>query len=107
MIALRKRFKVFGRGTLEFLQTPNRKVIAFVRRYQDELVLCVANLSSTVQPAELNLSAFAGMTPVEMLGLTDFPKIGAQPYFLTLPPYYFYWFSLQTAPAVMAPGVSG
>ena len=76
MIALRKQFKVFGRGTLEFLGAPNRKVLAYVRRYEDELVLCVANLSRTVQPAELDLSAFAGMTPVEMLGLTEFPKIG-------------------------------
>src|SRR4029453_7765331 len=53
---------------------------------------------STVQPVELALSAFAGLTPVEMLGLTDFPKIGTQPYFLTLPPYYFYWFNLHAAP---------
>ena len=70
-----------------------------MRRYHDELVLCVANLSRAVQPVELDLSAFAGMTPVEMTGLTEFPKIGAQPYFLTLPPYYFYWFRLQLAPA--------
>jgi maltose alpha-D-glucosyltransferase/alpha-amylase len=99
MIALRKQFKVFGRGTLEFLGAPNRKILAYVRRHEDEIVLCVANVSSAVQPAELDLSAFAGMTPVEMLGLTDFPKIGAQPYFLTLPPYYFYWFRLQLAAA--------
>ena len=85
MIALRKQFKVFGRGTLEFLHPPNRKVLAYVRRHEDELVLCVANLSRTVQPVELDLSAFTGMTPVEMLGLTEFPRIGELPYFLTLP----------------------
>ena len=102
MIALRKQFKVFGRGTLEFLGAPNRRILAYVRRYEDELVLCVANLSRTVQPAELDLSAFAGMTPVEMLGLTEFPKIGQLPYFLTLPPYYFYWFRLQLSPAPVA-----
>jgi maltose alpha-D-glucosyltransferase/alpha-amylase len=102
MIALRKQFKVFGRGTLEFLRAPNRKILAYVRRYEDELVLCVTNLSRTVQPVELDLSAFAGMIPVEMLGLTEFPKIGQQPYFLTVPPYYFYWFRLQIAPAPVA-----
>jgi maltose alpha-D-glucosyltransferase/alpha-amylase len=102
MIALRKQFKVFGRGTLEFLRPPNRRILAYVRRYEDELVLCVTNLSRTVQPVELDLSAFAGMTPIEMLGLTEFPKIGQQPYFLTLPPYYFYWFTLQLAPAPVA-----
>jgi maltose alpha-D-glucosyltransferase/alpha-amylase len=99
MIALRKQFKVFGRGTLEFLPASNRKILAYVRRYEDELVVCVANLSRAVQPVELDLSAYAGMTPLEMLGLTEFPKIGQLPYFLSLPPYYFYWFRLQLAPA--------
>src|SRR5258708_2624192 len=99
MIALRKQFKVFGRGTLEFLPAANRKILAYVRRHGDELVLCIATLSRAVQPVELNLSAYAGMTPLEMLGLTEFPKIGQLPYFLTLPPYYFYWFRLQLAPA--------
>jgi maltose alpha-D-glucosyltransferase/alpha-amylase len=48
-----------------------------------------------VQPAELDLSAFAGLTPVEMLGYTEFPTIGETPYFLSLGPYDFYWFELQ------------
>ena len=102
MIALRQQSQVFGRGTVAFLPTENRKVLAYVRRHEDELVLCVANLSRTVQPVELDLSKFAGMTPVEMLGLTEFPKISGQPYFLTLPPYYFYWFRLQLAPTPIA-----
>src|SRR5260370_16735138 len=103
MIALRKQFKVFGRGTLAFLSASNRKILAYVRRYEDELVLCIANLSRTVQPVELDLSAYAGMTPTEMLGLTEFPKIGQLPYFLTLPPYYFYWFRLQLPPPPLTP----
>jgi len=102
LIALRKQFKVFGRGTFEFLPAANRKILAYVRRYQDELVLCVANLSRTVQPVELDLSAFKGMTPVEMLGLTEFPRIGDLPYFLTLPGYMFYWFRLQPTPLPIA-----
>jgi maltose alpha-D-glucosyltransferase/alpha-amylase len=97
MIRLRKMFKVFGRGTLEFLQPSNRKVLAYVRRYRDDVILCVANLARTVQPAELDLSAFAGSVPVEMLGYTEFPRIGTLPYFLTLGPHGFYWFELQHA----------
>jgi maltose alpha-D-glucosyltransferase/alpha-amylase len=58
-------------------------------------MLCVANLSRSVQPVELDLSPFAGFTPVEMLGYTHFPVVGQQPYFLTLGPYGFYWFELQ------------
>src|SRR5689334_1840107 len=99
LIGVRKQFKVFGRGSLEFLHVHNRKVIAYVRRLDDDLMLCVANLARNVQPAELDLSAFKGLTPVEMVGLTEFPKIGDLPYFLTLAPYYFYWFRLQQAPS--------
>jgi maltose alpha-D-glucosyltransferase/alpha-amylase len=98
MIALRKLFRVFGRGTLEFLEPENRKVLAYIRRYQEEQVLCVANLSRFGQPVELDLSAIAGMTPVEMLGFTEFPTIGKAPYRLTLGPYGFFWFELQGAP---------
>jgi maltose alpha-D-glucosyltransferase/alpha-amylase len=95
LIALRKRFKAFGRGSLEFLHPENHKVLAFVRRYQDECVLILANLSRFVQGVELNLSEFKGMVPVEIFGRTDFPRIGDAPYFLTLGPHAFYWFALE------------
>ncbi len=96
MIRLRRLFRVFGRGTIEFLQPANRAVLAYVRRYQnDDAVLCVANLARNVQPVHLDLSAFAGLVPVEILGYTEFPVIGVEPYFLTLGPYGFYWFELQ------------
>ena len=95
MIALRKQHQVFGRGTMEFIRTSNRKVLTYVRRFQDEVVLCVANLSRTVQPVEIPLAPFAGLTPVEVIGKTEFPRVTDQPYFLTLAPYGFYWFQLQ------------
>ena len=95
MIRLRGLFKVFGRGTIAFLQPANRKVLAYVRQLGDDVILCVANLSRTAQPASARPDAFAGLTPVEMLGYTEFPAIGAAPYFLTLGPYGFYWFELQ------------
>jgi maltose alpha-D-glucosyltransferase / alpha-amylase len=97
MIRLRKQFKVFGRGSIEFLSPANRKVLAYVRRYREDIILCVANLARSVQPAELDVSAFAGLIPVEMLGYTEFPVIGTAPYFLTLGPSGFYWFELQRA----------
>ena len=95
MIALRKQHQTFGRGTIDFLFPRNRKVLAYVRRYGDEIILAVVNLARTVQPAELDLSEFNGYVPLEMLGQTEFPKIGDLPYFLTLGPYSFYWFALQ------------
>ena len=106
MIGLRKETTVFGRGSIEFLPARNRKILAYVRRHGDDIVLCVANLARSVQPVELDLSRFKGMTPVEMVGLTEFPKIGELPYFLTLSPYAFYWFKVQQTPAALTARVA-
>ena len=97
IIALRRQHQVFGRGSIEFIPTDNRKVLTYIRRHEQTVVLCVANLSRTVQPVTVPLHAFAGLIPVEMLGQVQFPRIGDQPYFLTLAPYGFYWFQLQEA----------
>ncbi|MDQ3068880.1 MAG: maltose alpha-D-glucosyltransferase, partial [Acidobacteriota bacterium] len=102
MIALRKQHQVFSRGTIEFLPAENRKVLAYIRRLGDAVVLCVANLARTVQPVELNLAAYDGWTPVEMLGQTVFPRIGELPYFLTLHGHGYYWFTLERQPAAIA-----
>jgi maltose alpha-D-glucosyltransferase / alpha-amylase len=98
MIALRKLFRVFGRGTLEFLNPSNRKVLAYLRRYEEQQVLCVANLSRFAQPVDLELPDLENATPVEMLGYVDFPPIGKQPYRLTLSPYAFLWLELHSEP---------
>ncbi len=98
MIALRKLFQVFGRGTQEFLKPENRRILAYIREYDSERVVCVANLSRFAQPVTLDLSRFAGMVPVEMLGYVQFPKITNEPYPLTLGPYAFLWLELQPAP---------
>jgi maltose alpha-D-glucosyltransferase/alpha-amylase len=95
MIALRKLFSVFGRGSFEMLLPGNRKVLAYIRRHEDDRVLCVANLSRFAQPVTLDLSAMEGMTPVEMLGYVEFPPVGREPYQLTLAPYGFLWFELH------------
>ena len=95
LIALRKRYLAFGRGTIEFLQPENRKVLCFIRSYEDETILVVANLSRFTQAVELDLSAYRGFSPVEMFGRTEFPQIGDLPYFVTLGPHSFYWFSLE------------
>jgi maltose alpha-D-glucosyltransferase/alpha-amylase len=95
LIGLRKLFPAFAVGGLEFIDAANHKVLAYVRRDSQDTILCVANLSRSVQPVELDLGAWAGAVPIEMLGYTELPAIGAQPYFLTLGPYGFYWFELQ------------
>ena len=95
MIHLRKRHPVFGRGTLTFVKPENRKVFAFIRTYLDETVLCVFNLSQFAQPVELDLKAYQGCIPIEMLGGTEFPSIGEGLYQLALAPRGFYWFLLR------------
>ena len=96
MLAVRKTSQAFGRGTRRFLKPGNRKILAYLREYGDDTILCVANLSRSAQPVELNLSAYKGRVPVEMLGRTTFPPVGELPYFLTISAYGFYWFNLTT-----------
>jgi maltose alpha-D-glucosyltransferase/alpha-amylase len=95
LIAQRKRFRAFGRGTMEFVHTENRKILAFIRRYEEETILVVANLSRYVQCFDLDLAQYRGMVPVELSGSTRFPEIGERPYLLNLGPFAFYWFALE------------
>src|SRR6202035_3917625 len=96
LIEQRKQFKAFGRGTLEFLRPSNRKVLAFYRRFQEETILVVANLSRFPQHVELDLSAAKGQTPVEVFGRAEFPPVNDQPYLLTLGSLGFLWLSLES-----------
>jgi maltose alpha-D-glucosyltransferase/alpha-amylase len=108
MIALRKLFQVFGRGSLIFLNPTNRKILAYLRDLDvgdgtHETVLCVANLSRFAQPVSLDLAAYAGSEPMELIGYVPFPTITAEPYALSLGPYSFLWLELQPASAKPEP----
>ncbi len=95
VMGMRKRFKAFGRGDIEFLSTENPKVLSFIRQYQDEHVLVVVNLSRLAQVVDLDLSRFSGYSPEEVFSKNKFPTIKEIPYILTLGPYDYYWFLLQ------------
>ena len=95
LIAVRKSTLAFGRGIMTFIRPANRSVLAYIRQYGDEVILCVANLSRSAQATELDLSAWKERVPLEMLGRTKFPAIGELPYMITLAPYGFYWFQLK------------
>ncbi|HEX4509702.1 MAG TPA: putative maltokinase, partial [Burkholderiaceae bacterium] len=96
LLAVRKTSQAFGRGSLRMLKPGNRKVFAYLREFNDDVLLCVANLARTAQPVELDLSEFKGRVPVELLGRTAFPPVGELPYLLTIAAYGFYWFRLTT-----------
>ena len=97
LIAVRKTHRCFGRGSLTFYTPSNHHVLAYLREYEDEVVLCVANLAGSIQPVALDLSAWKGRVPIELDGRTPFPPIGESAYGLTLPAYGFYWFRLVEA----------
>jgi maltose alpha-D-glucosyltransferase/alpha-amylase len=93
-IAVRKEHPVFGFGTYQAIETSNPRIFAHLREWEDDLVLCVHNMSKSAQAVELDLSAYQGRYPVEMFGRSRFPRIGELPYLLTLAPRGFYWFQL-------------
>ena len=94
ILGVRRQYPAFGRGSLEFLDPANKRVLAYLRKHEGVTILCVANLSRFAQYVELDLRAYAGMVPVEMIGHVRFPPIGELPYLLTFAPHGFYWFSL-------------
>ncbi len=98
VVAMRKNFKAFSRGSLEFLYPDNAKVLAFLRRWENETIVVVANLSRFAQSVELDLSRFAGCVPMEVFSRNLFRPIRKSRYVITLGPHAYYWFALQ-APA--------
>jgi maltose alpha-D-glucosyltransferase / alpha-amylase len=95
LIQVRNMFRVFSRGTMQFLNPSNHRVLAYTRQFGDDIVLVVNNLSSTAQAVELDVQRYKGYVPIEMFGRSLFPRFGNLPYLLTLGPYQFYWFQLR------------
>ncbi|MDP4174902.1 MAG: maltose alpha-D-glucosyltransferase [Bacteroidota bacterium] len=94
-ITVRKSYKAFGRGILEFIMPKNPKVLAFLRKYEEEIILVVVNLSRFSQVAELDMSKYSGYTPVEAFSMNLFPVFKDSSYMLTMNPYDYYWFVLK------------
>jgi maltose alpha-D-glucosyltransferase / alpha-amylase len=95
LIHVRNSFRVFSRGTIEFLSPPNHRVLAYIRQFGGEIVLVVNNLSGSAQAVELDVQRYKGYVPIEMFGRNLFPRFSSMPYLLTLGPYQFYWFQLR------------
>jgi maltose alpha-D-glucosyltransferase/alpha-amylase len=100
LIAKRKEHRLFGRGSIEFVHSDNPRVLAFVREYEGEAVLVVANLSRYVQCTRLQLERHRATVPVELFGRMSFPEVADSPYFMSLGPYEFYWLALERAQPV-------
>ena len=94
MITVRKQHAAFGRGSMTLIYPRNRKILAYLREHEGDVILCVANLAESAQAVELDLARFRGMVPIELTGRSAFPPVGDLPYMLTLPAYGFFWFLL-------------
>ncbi|MGB7842780.1 MAG: maltose alpha-D-glucosyltransferase [Salinimicrobium sp.] len=95
IISMRKKFKAFGRGDINFLSPSNAKVIAYTRTYEDEDILVLGNLSRFPQAVELDLAPYDGFIPVEVFSHNKFPRITEHPYLFTMAPHGYYWFQLK------------
>lgn len=102
LIQVRKRYEAFGLGDFRELNSDTASVLTYLRTYGDEVLLCVNNLSSYPAAVSLDLSEFAGATPVELTGSVPFPTIGTDSYQITLPGHGFYWFEIQLPPETNA-----
>jgi maltose alpha-D-glucosyltransferase / alpha-amylase len=95
IIRVRRSTQVFGAGSIEFLYPANHRVLAYIRKLGNEVVLVVNNLSNAAQAVELDLRRYKGQILIEMFGKNLFPRVGDLPYLLTMGPYQFYWFRLR------------
>jgi maltose alpha-D-glucosyltransferase / alpha-amylase len=95
LLALRKQFRAFGRGSIKILTPKNPHIFAFFRRYQDETLLIVVNFSRFTQHVELDLRDYRGMRPLELFGLSRLGVVGRRPYSLTVGPYGYYWLRMS------------
>lgn len=102
LIAVRRQYPAFSRGSIEILEPRNQSVLVYIRRSRDERILVIANLSGKPQAVDLLLSLYAGTQPVELLGGADFRRVGAGPYAVTLGPYGFYWLMLNRRVALLS-----
>jgi maltose alpha-D-glucosyltransferase/alpha-amylase len=102
VIAMRKNFRAFSRGSLEFLHPDNPKVLVFLRRFENETILVVVNLSRFSQPVQIDLARFAGCVPMEVFSRNFFPPIRKAPYVLTIGPHGHFWFAFQSQAAKRA-----
>lgn len=95
VIATRRRFPAFSRGSIEFVHTDNNSIFSFIRQYEDQAILVIVNFSRYTQSALLDLSAFAGRIPEEIFSQNEFPRISDSEYFISIGSSDYYWFFLK------------
>ncbi len=95
IITRKKSAAIFGRGTIEFIHADQKEILAFLRYYEGETILCVYNLARKPSYVTMDLRKYSGWHVREMLSLSRFPDIGDLPYFFTLQRNSFFWMSLE------------
>jgi maltose alpha-D-glucosyltransferase / alpha-amylase len=97
VMAMRKRLNIFGRGDIKFIDTSNAKILAFVRSYQKERIIVVANLSQFSQAATLSLNECKDCDITEVFSQNRFMPVTEGEYPITIGPYGYFWFQVDTS----------
>jgi len=97
VLSMRKRLNIFGRGDMKFLESSNAKVLAFVRTFEKQRIIVVANLSQFSQSTILNLSEYKGCDITEVFSQNRFFSVGEGEYPITIGPYGYFWFQADVA----------
>jgi len=95
VLAIRKQHPVFGRGTLRFLEPYNSTILAYVRSDGAQTILVFNNLSAKSQHVTVDLRAYTGKVPRDLLADVVWDSIGGTPYTFTLTPYGYLWLALE------------
>ena len=96
VIAMRRKYAAFSRGSMEIVKSDNANVLTFVRKYGGETVLVVINLSRFSQSVKMDLRAYSGTTPYDVFSSNRFPRITDSSYVLTMGFHDYFWFQLRT-----------
>jgi maltose alpha-D-glucosyltransferase/alpha-amylase len=97
VLAMRSRLNVFGRGEMKFIDSANAKVLCFVRSYESQRIIVVANLSQFSQATTLNFSEFKDCDITEVFSQNKFRSVEGEEYAITIGPYGYFWFQADAS----------
>jgi maltose alpha-D-glucosyltransferase/alpha-amylase len=97
VMAMRKRLNIFGRGDIKFIESSNAKILAFARTHEKQRIIVVANLSQFSQAATLNLTDYKDSDITEVFSQNRFMNVGEGSYDITIGPYGYFWFQVDSA----------
>ena len=94
-IAIRRKTRAFGEGSLHFLYPKNSKVLAFIREIEGESILVVINLSRHSQHVNIDLTDYMECTIKDLFSQNEFGLVSHRENSFTLNGYGYFWLALE------------